>query len=216
VTFEMNMPKGTAELLGNAVRRIAMTSIESWRPIAFGFEGMQMNMMHIDPLIMEDTTSVLSNLSDLEVIPTKDLSDKYKLVKFTFRDTLTPDKMVSEDFAFVNNGNRSIVNAIDKNRTVTMSVVFKRASGGFTAKENSALTVEEVGASLDNFIFLGSRHAEVENFTFDVVEAGLREERLLINISSKSRNPRDVLSESVGTLENLLDLFKQNLEKSHS
>lgn len=209
-------PKGSADLIGNEIRRTALTKLKSWRPVGFRFESMSTTLVHLDPYIAEDTPHLYGNISDLVVIPKNsdaEVSSEYTRVSFTFNDKLTDNKLTSPEFDFKNtSGYDSIVNLLDKDKTVTLTLLMRYCSGIYDANENASLAVNRIADS-STFVYIGSRHTYIDKFTYDVEEVGIEEENLILDIESQVLHPKKIVQNSLEELTKLLVLVGNHVDE---
>jgi hypothetical protein len=194
--LEVRLPKGVGVAVGNALRQIAMSRLSAWVPIAISLDR-KFNTVHTTAEIPEDMPSIMAGVTSLRYVPTEGLEGNFIKEKFTFTKSLRSSEMMSDNF--VVSGPDSVIMTSLEDRAVTLTIVFRKASGEMDHASNADFLIES-GERREDYMVFNSRHTNVRNFTFDIKEASLLDEWLILCVDSDTADEMSLLEDSLSLL----------------
>jgi DNA-directed RNA polymerase alpha subunit len=198
MVFEITLKKGTALSLANSLRQIAMGRVPAWRPVAFTLNR-EINILNPSPEILEDSTSIMSNLLSYRYTPKRSTNESIIRERYTFTKVLKVDGMQADSEAFnIVGEDINLITCLD-DRPVELTVVYRFSFGNHTDKENTQFLKDE--GTHGDYVVLASRHTNVVNFTYRIDPKSLEEERLILDIVSDIHNEEELLQDSINLLK---------------
>ena len=160
--MKVTLAKFTDEMYVNLIRQICMCRVPALRPVAFKV-GEMSNVAEISSMVEEDMSEFISNMSSAvykSVIDDEVLIASTKVSnKFNISDLTTSSvQLVSGD-----------CEALHVHAPITVTVIFRKASGVYTEKENRDF-LEKRKVSLEGFTVINSRHCVIKKFQSKKVE----------------------------------------------
>lgn len=205
----INVPKGNALPIGNSIRQMGLARSPSWRPVAFSLDR-NFNMLNATPEVVEDMISAMSNITSLVFTPKRELTGEFLKESFTFTGSLSKENMVSQYFD-ISGLEGNLLTVLDE-QPATLTIIYRYSVGLHSSLENTDFITRN-HESPAQFKALSSRHSGVDEFTFDVSESSLEEEKLIITINSEVGDERDLLNESVKMMMDALSDFNRLLNE---
>jgi DNA-directed RNA polymerase alpha subunit len=209
--LELKLPKGNALPLGNALRQMAMSRLPAWRPVAFSLNR-KINILHATSDIVEDSTTIQSNLSEFKFIPKIPLTGVFLKERFTFNRALRAADMKSDYFNIVG-GDFNLITSLD-DREVALTVIYRFGYGSLSVMENSEFLASNM-EKVDDYVTITSRHTNVNNFSFNVVDSSLQEEKLVIVIESDTADEVEILQDSLKCLKDSVVSLESMIKEKH-
>ncbi len=201
------LERGFGTTIGNALRRILISSIPGAAITAMRIEGVLHEFATIDG-VLEDVSTIILNLKQVKVNLTDSKPLKLNL-KFKGPVKVTAGMLVDDESKIkILNPDMNIIEIV-KNKTIKMSIWIGRGRGYYPAEQNK--TIE---APVDT-IWIDSIFSPVTKVSYKVekLQSGVKEEleKLILEINTNgSISPEDSLSYAskllTNHLEKLIDL----------
>lgn len=195
--------------IGNALRRILLSSLEGFAITAIKIEGVEHEFATI-PGVLEDVTNIILNLKQVrfkQIVPNADM-EKATIVISNSEVFRAGDLNAQLSNFEVLNSNLVICH-LDKSATLTMEFSINKGRGYVSAEENRAEHNELSTIAIDS-IYTPIRNVKyaVENFR---VEQKTDYEKLLMEVTTDgSIRPVDALREAAQILISHFSLFAEN------
>lgn len=210
--IEVRLPKGNGLSIGNSLRQMAMSRLPAWRPIAISLNR-KLNILHATDEIVEDVYSIMSAVTSLKYTQKKEISGDFIKERFSFVGSLRTSGLVSENFDIAGE-DQSLITSLD-DREVSLTIVYRFARGDMDQLSNSEF-LKSQGERNEDYLVMNSRHTNVNNFSFDVLDLSLEDEKLLIDIQSDTEDERKILIESIKCLKEAVNSFSNIIESKDS
>jgi DNA-directed RNA polymerase subunit alpha len=186
--------------IGNALRRILLSSLEGYAFSSVKIEGVNHEFASI-PGVLEDVTNIILNLKQVRFKRTSDEEESEKLT-FTVADTeiFKAGDMQKKLVGFEILNPDLVICHLDAKVSFQMDLVITKGRGYVPAEENADPTNPDVNVIAVDSIFTPIRNVkyQVENFR---VEQKTDYERLILEITTDgSIHPKDALKESAKIL----------------
>jgi len=188
---------GYGSTLGNAIRRVLLSSLEGAAATSVNISGAQHEFSTIEH-IREDVVQILLNLKRVRFESTSDEPVKVSLKAKGEKTVTAGDIDVSSDVR-VANPDHVIANLTDKKATLDMEITVERGLG-YVPVEQQEREEKEIGVIALDAIFTPVRRV---NFTVDNVRVGKRTdyEKVRLDIETDGTiSPRDAFDQSVAIL----------------
>lgn len=220
------LERGFANTMGNAIRRVLLSSISGVAPFAVKIKGAQHEFQTL-PGVKEDVVKLILNLKKVRFFYNRELFQSKDVIKLTLKSE--KNKVYAKDFELpvgleVVNPDEYIA-TLSKNGSIKLEL-FLTAGRGFNSFEDNKEFVKTISSKIESKIEIGSLIAidsdfsPVEKVSFEVIElntsSAVIQEKLIINIKTdKSVEAKDVLSEGAQILKEHLDVIANvsNLDK---
>lgn len=210
MSIVVEMKKGSAETICNALRQTTLCRRKVLRPIAVKI-GEQSSVLAMGPLVLEDMTEFISKLVSYNYLPVANL------VEGTLCSTITSctGKVTLGDIL----GNVATVYGADSEEellhfvksssgstVIQIEIYFRYDCGSFSSQENEDfLDSNDIDVSTGITCF-NSRHNDIDTFAFDVNKAGTANDQAIISIKSKiGIAEREILKEAIKEFVNSLN-----------
>lgn len=205
---EMKTLSSMGALIGNVIRKIALTQLDSWRPVAFSI-GTNSNVISAGSNVYEDTVEFSSSLTSIHFTVNEDSTAKVitlntSCLQVADLETANVKVFTREEKDL----SKEILHTINGN--INLTIFLRNGKGSYTAKENEKFLREspETSAQITNaVVYLNSRHCDILDPGFDVSK--LEDEEIIrFNIESLIDKTADsIVSECCGIL---YDSFASN------
>jgi DNA-directed RNA polymerase subunit alpha len=185
--------------VGNALRRILLSSLEGYAITTVKFDGVDHEFSTITGVI-EDVTDIILNLKQIRFKQTVEGTDQEKVViKVTGTDTLKAGQLNSVLSAFEGLNPEHVICRMENDVKLQMELTIAKGRGYVPAEENQPAEAEFGLIAVDS-IFTPVRNVKyaVENYR---VEQKTDYEKLVIEISTDgSIHPKEALKEAAKIL----------------
>ena len=189
-TFKPLQP-GYGVTIGNAVRRVLLSSLEGYAITGLKIPGVQHEFSTIDGIV-EDVSEIILNLKSIRFKNISETPDKNISVSFNNKGTLTAKEIgnFSNSFEILNPDQE--ICTLSKNVKFSIELSVEKGRGYVTAEENKS------NGSDVNFISIDSVFTPIINVKYNVentrVEQKTDFEKLVIDIETNgSIHPEDAL-----------------------
>jgi len=189
-TFKPLQP-GYGVTIGNAVRRVLLSSLEGYAITGLKIPGVQHEFSTIDGIV-EDVSEIILNLKSIRFKNISETPDKNISVSFNNKGTLTAKEIGNFSTSFeILNPDQEIC-TLSKNVKFSIELSVEKGRGYVTAEENKS------NGSDVNFISIDSVFTPIINVKYNVentrVEQKTDFEKLVIDIETNgSIHPEDAL-----------------------
>ena len=189
-TFKPLQP-GYGVTIGNAVRRVLLSSLEGYAITGLKIPGVQHEFSTIDGIV-EDVSDIILNLKSIRFKNISETPDKNISVSFNNKGTLTAKEIGNFSTSFeILNPDQEIC-TLSKNVKFSIELSVEKGRGYVTAEENKS------NGSDVNFISIDSVFTPIINVKYNVentrVEQKTDFEKLVIDIETNgSIHPEDAL-----------------------
>jgi len=203
-TFKPLQP-GYGVTIGNAVRRVLLSSLEGYAITGLKIPGVQHEFSTIDGIV-EDVSEIILNLKSIRFKNISETPDKNISVSFNNKGTLTAKEIGNFSTSFeILNPDQEIC-TLSKNVKFSIELSVEKGRGYVTAEENKS------NGSDVNFISIDSVFTPIINVKYNVentrVEQKTDFEKLVIDIETNgSIHPEDALKGSAQILIKHFYLF---------
>lgn len=200
--------RGWATTIGNALRRVLLSSIPGAAITAVRIKGVKHEFSTI-PGVKEDVTNILLNLKNIPII-LYNSDEKILHLKATGEKIVTAQDF-DEDPSVKIVDPSSYIATLDSDGELEMWCRVKRAKGYITSEENKE-------SELDiNYIYLDSIHSPIKKVSFNVTPARVGRlstyERLDLEIwTNGTITPLDALREALKLLYSHFEIFLKKPE----
>lgn len=198
--LQISCRKGEARPIGQLLRQITMTRLNSWRPIGFVLLKRNTNILYSEGTVVQDMVELSLNLAELEFKNKNDLSDSldgkdFTWETYTFRNELTSDYLrIGENMECLT-PNVQLLNTTN-DEEYQIKVYFRKGCGSYSVNDNLNFLQSKLH-SVDEIKVMTSVHSVVNTFTFTTEEQNLSEEILKIKLDTKSEDALECLRKSV-------------------
>lgn len=215
------LERGFGHTIGNALRRVLLTSIEAPAIISFYMEGVHHEYMAV-PGIVEDVTSILLNLKSatLRKLPTTDVSSSrepkviHRMLEITQEDLAATGSKIITLGNLVSEGNFEVINPNHPVFTVTQPLVrridLKVAIGrGFVPTERLRVEDKIVDEILIDAIYSPVR---LVNYYIENTRVGQDTDfdRLVLEVTTDGRiTPKEAVAFAAKILNEHLEVFEK-------
>ena len=206
-TFSPLQP-GYGLTIGNAVRRVLLSSLEGYAVTGIKIPGIQHEFSTIDGIV-EDVSEIILNLKNIRFKPTVENPEKNFSVSFNKKGTITGADIGNNNSSFeVLNPDQEIC-TLSKKVKFSIELKVEKGRGYVTSEENNSST-SDVG-----FISIDSVFTPIINVKYSVentrVEQKTDFEKLILDIQTDgSIHPEDALKGSAQLLIKHFYLFSDN------
>lgn len=218
--MKIDLKKGYAETICNALRQAALCQRKVLRPIAVKV-GESSNVLAMGPLVLEDSIEFTTNLISHNFIPTRELKENEIIeVKNVCTGEVKLKDLINSDIA---------VHGADLDKTLLhfvagvsptsleVTTYYRYTNGNASIEDNTyalAMYLNE-GASLEierSIIMLNSRHNDIDAFGFEVNKDALDKDTVTFHITSKTDvSPEEILKVAADSLIGTLQEIKARL-----
>ena len=203
-TFKPLQP-GYGVTIGNAVRRVLLSSLEGYAITGLKIPGVQHEFSTIDGIV-EDVSEIILNLKSIRFKSISETPDKNISVSFNNKGTLTAKEIgnFSNSFEILNPDQE--ICTLSKNVKFSIELSVEKGRGYVTSEENKANSLDV------NFISIDSVFTPIINVKYNIentrVEQKTDFEKLVIDIQTDgSIHPEDALKGAAQVLIKHFYLF---------
>lgn len=206
--------------VGNALRRILLSSLEGYAITSLKIEGVEHEFSSIKGVV-QDVTDIVLNLKQVRFKQQIDGTDNEKVViKIEGKDKLTAGDIGKFTSAFQVLNTDLVICEMESNVKLTMEITINKGRGYIPAEENK--TSASIGT-----IWIDSIHTPIRNVKYNIenyrVEQKTDYEKLILEIDTDgSIHPKDALKEAAKILIHHFMLFSDekitmdSMEKSET
>ena len=220
VKMKIELKKGYAETVCNALRQAAYCQRKVLRPIAVKI-GDSSNVLAMGPLVLEDSIEFTSNLISLDFKTNREFKeDEIIEVTNVCTDVVRLKDLINGDIS-VYNGNleQEFLHFVNSANPISMPVTiyYRYSSGNATIEDNTYALAAFLnnGASMKidrSIVLLNSRFNDIKAFGFEVNKDNLDKDIVTFNIVSKTDvEPGTILKEAADSLIATLTDVKASL-----
>lgn len=195
--------------IGNALRRILLSSLEGYAITSIKIEGVDHEFATI-PGVIDDVTNIILNLKQVRFKATHDKADGEKLtLVVSGREVVKAGDLNSLLTNFEVLNPELVLCKMDVSATVKMELTINKGRGYLPAEENK-LVADEIGVIPIDAIFTPIRNVKyaIENYR---VEQKTDYEKLLLDIDTDgSIHPKEALKEAARILIQHFMLFSDD------
>tara|TARA_Y100001949_G_scaffold82977_1_gene70106 strand:- start:256 stop:1239 length:984 start_codon:yes stop_codon:yes gene_type:complete len=206
-TFSPLQP-GYGLTIGNAVRRVLLSSLEGYAVTGIKIPGIQHEFSTIDGIV-EDVSEIILNLKNIRFKPTVESPEKNFSVSFDKKGTMTGADIGKSSSSFEVLNPEQEICTLSKKVKFSIELKVEKGRGYVTSEENSSSS-SDVG-----FISIDSVFTPIINVKYSVentrVEQKTDFEKLILDIQTDgSIHPEDALKGSAQLLIKHFYLFSDN------
>ena len=206
-TFSPLQP-GYGLTIGNAVRRVLLSSLEGYAVTGIKIPGIQHEFSTIDGIV-EDVSEIILNLKNIRFKPTVESPEKNFSVSFNKKGTITGADIGNNNSSFEVLNPEQEICTLSKKVKFSIELKVEKGRGYVTSEENNSPT-SDVG-----FISIDSVFTPIINVKYSVentrVEQKTDFEKLILDIQTDgSIHPEDALKGSAQLLIKHFYLFSDN------
>ena len=206
-TFSPLQP-GYGLTIGNAVRRVLLSSLEGYAVTGIKIPGIQHEFSTIDGIV-EDVSEIILNLKNIRFKPTVESPEKNFSVSFNKKGTITGADIGNNNSSFEVLNPEQEICTLSKKGKFSIELKVEKGRGYVTSEENNS-THSDVG-----FISIDSVFTPIINVKYSVentrVEQKTDFEKLILDIQTDgSIHPEDALKGSAQLLIKHFYLFSDN------
>lgn len=196
------LERGWGITMGNALRRILLSSIEGAAITAIRIEGVLHEFTSISG-VLEDVTDIVLNLKAIQ-FKTSASEPKMLRLKVQGPAEVTARDIQHDDSIRILNADAPIA-TLNEEGTLVMDIMVQKGRGYIPAEANEAPD--------PTFIPIDSIHSPVRKVNYEVTETRVGEatdyERLKMEVwTNGAVTPQEALSQAAGLMESQLSLFK--------
>ena len=170
------LERGYGTTLGNALRRVLLSSMPGIAIVAVEIEGVEHEFMAIDG-IQEDVTEIILNLKNIILTVSEDQmfkpmpNDPQELIELSIiaegeRVITAGDLQVSSEFTIVNP--QQVICTLEKNAKFKATLYARRGIGYVGAEENKAFCKDKNGNTIISRIAIDAIYTPVTKVRYDV------------------------------------------------
>lgn len=195
-TISFDVKKRTGLGYANVLRTVLIESSESVKPIAFSIDDESSAFMPSDDIL--DVVNFCQKLCDLTVVasPSVEFPIQYS---YSFKGKLTSKNLCNDDLDFKEDV--VLLESIDSQKEVNISIIFDKGSGFRTADENRQI-LNHFSYSTNIFRTISCRYTDVTVATS--VKEDLDTENVTLRINSKSGNEKTLVNKAIEEIVNKL------------
>ena len=206
-TFSPLQP-GYGLTIGNAVRRVLLSSLEGYAVTGIKIPGIQHEFSTIDGIV-EDVSEIILNLKNIRFKPIIESPEKKFSVSFNKKGTITGADIGNNNSSFEVLNPEQEICTLSKKVKFSIELKVEKGRGYVTSEENNSST-SDVG-----FISIDSVFTPIINVKYSVentrVEQKTDFEKLILDIQTDgSIHPEDALKGSAQLLIKHFYLFSDN------
>tara|TARA_Y100000589_G_scaffold71537_1_gene64014 strand:- start:361 stop:1344 length:984 start_codon:yes stop_codon:yes gene_type:complete len=206
-TFSPLQP-GYGLTIGNAVRRVLLSSLEGYAVTGIKIPGIQHEFSTIDGIV-EDVSEIILNLKNIRFKPTVESPEKNFSVSFDKKGTMTGADIGKSSSSFEVLNPEQEICTLSKKVKFSIELKVEKGRGYVTSEENNSSS-SDVG-----FISIDSVFTPIINVKYSVentrVEQKTDFEKLILDIQTDgSIHPEDALKGSAQLLIKHFYLFSDN------
>lgn len=203
--------QGYGTTLGNALRRVLLSSIPGAAVEAVKIEGVQHEFAGIDG-VQEDVIDILLNLKQLAVVSHSDAPVKLTLTKKGLGPVTAADFEKNADVEIINQ-DAVLATVTDAKKTFSMEVIVGRGLGYIPAAEKNSKNLDLGTMLVDSF------YSPVKDVGYDVENTRVGDitdyEKLTLTIETNGTiTPRDAVRETTKILMNHFSIILEASETS--
>lgn len=201
------LERGYGITLGNALRRVLLSSMPGMAIVAMEIEGVEHEFMAIDG-IREDVTEIILNLKNIIITVSEDKLFKpmphnpQDLIELSIvaegeRVITAKDLEISSEYTIVNP--EQVIANLEKNAHFKAKFYVRRGIGYVSAEENKIFCKDKAGNTIISRIAIDSIYTPVTKVRYDVektrVDENVDYEKLILEVwTNKSTTPANVAS----------------------
>ena len=158
-TMRKKVRKGCANVIANAVRQIALTSLDSLRPVAIRV-GNHCDVISAGDSVLEDMVQIITNLNSLNFVS----KSAGEIVEFrtVVKETLKASDLKGNSFEAVLPGEKDVEILHVLNDEIEVVVYFRNTCGVGTKDDNLY--------ALAKLVVVNSRHTDISKFAYTISE----------------------------------------------
>ena len=166
VTMRKKVRKGCANVIANAVRQIALTSLDSLRPVAIRV-GNHCDVISAGDSVLEDMVQIITNLNSLNFVS----KSAGEIVEFrtVVKETLKASDLKGNSFEAVLPGEKDVEILHVLNDEIEVVVYFRNTCGVGT-KDDNLYALAKAGVDTDKLVVVNSRHTDISKFAYTISE----------------------------------------------
>lgn len=212
------LERGFANTLGNAVRRVLLSSVSGVAPFAVKVAGVDHEFQTISG-VSEDAVQLILNLKNVRFVFNRELFQEGEVVKVTLK--AKKGEVLAEDFTLP--AGVEIVNPSEYIATTAKAdalnlELFLTTGRGFSSFEDNKEVVKKLAPKINStisgatLIAMDSDFSPVVNVSYESVElnssAAIIEEKLTLNVKTDgSVEAKDAVAQAAGILLNHLQVL---------
>jgi DNA-directed RNA polymerase alpha subunit len=192
----------TADGVINSIRQIALTRLNSLRPIAFAV-GESSNVINISEKCEEDMTEFIGNISSMAFSYTG--GNKLVTWKNLCRDVLNASAFSNGEIGVISYDVTEVLHVFTP---MNVTVYFRFDSGKHTKEDNEAF-LKKNGVNTDSLVIINSRHGVVKNFVVNKLEEDASDNVSYdVNVITEGTiSAEEVVSQAISILKRDLENF---------
>ena len=165
-TMRKKVRKGCANVIANAVRQIALTSLDSLRPVAIRV-GNHCDVISAGDSVLEDMVQIITNLNSLNFVS----KSAGEIVEFrtVVKETLKASDLKGKSFEAVLPGEKDVEILHVLNDEIEVVVYFRNTCGVGT-KDDNLYALAKAGVDTDKLVVVNSRHTDISKFAYTISE----------------------------------------------
>lgn len=165
-TMRKKVRKGCANVIANTVRQIALTSLDSLRPVAIRV-GNHCDVISAGDSVLEDMVQIITNLNSLNFVS----KSAGEIVEFrtVVKETLKASDLKGNSFEAVLPGEKDVEILHVLNDEIEVVVYFRNTCGVGT-KDDNLYALAKAGVDTDKLVVVNSRHTDISKFAYTISE----------------------------------------------
>ena len=207
-TMIKKVKKGCANIIANAVRQIALSSLKSLRPVAIKV-GNECNVISAGNSVLEDMIQISSNLNSLGYKCKGD--GEIFVFRTVVTGTLKASEIKTDDFEVVlpDGEDVDILHVLNDNVEV---VIYFRNTSGVGTKDDNLYALAKASVPTDKLVVINSRHTDITKFSYTISEdtddlTDAIDFQIESKISNTLENQEEILKSSAKIINEILSEF---------
>ena len=158
--------KGCAKITANAVRQIALTSLDSLRPVAIKV-GNHCDVISAGDSVLEDMVQITTNLNSLNFVN----KSSGEIIEFrtVVNGTLKASDLKGNSFETILPEGKDVEILHVLNDEVEVVVYFRNTCGVCT-KDDNLYALAKSGVDTDKLVVVNSRHTDISKFSYTILD----------------------------------------------
>ena len=213
MTVKLNVKRGEGMMFSTLFRKIAINTIEEYRPIAYHIDDEGSNLLYSNN-IAQDMLQFIASLDNLKF--ESNVKDDLVVLNVTLADKLYSEDLKSSEIRCVTNG-VLLFNNIGDN-PINIKLIFRRYSGICSVEDNQNFLLDRklLGEGFDIKV-IRSNHGVIKSMKQDITQVGLNKELLSITIQDKHDkiNEKEFLNKVIDVAISRLQKMKMELNNEN-
>ena len=214
MSLNVNLPKGYAETVANAIRQTVFCKRNVLRPIAVQV-GHESNVLSMGAQVLEDMTEFTSHLLDYNyVVREETLPGSLIIVETDCTGVVTLADLVGDKVTVLGApSSEEMLHLVQGDEPVKISVkvYYRYDCGSFSIQDNEYFLKDTLD-SLTNVVVLNSRHNDVDTFTYQINKDNLRTDTVKFTGKSKiGTSDVEITKEAIDVLIDTLQSIKASI-----